>query len=167
MNKILLAVVSFITCAVFFVAKGESPYAPHVDSRFQDLEQGALRVLKFPYSFTVTPGVSGQVYNLSSAIPPQALITKSYVYTNTALTSASANTVTVKCASSDLVAATVPVSFTQYAIINGAITAVTSAVHTGANGCLPTIAVGTGTTGITAGKLTVILEYLLPEISRQ
>lgn len=163
MGKVLWVFFSFVLFAGAFKSFGATPFPPAVEERFQDVEHGSLRLKKFRYSFDDNTQASGASITLAGQFDPESILIRSYVYTNDGLESTSANTIRISCETAgDVLAATNPASFTEFGIINGAITSITSPVRS-SDGCQLTMLIGSGTTGVTEGIITLIVEYFLPD----
>lgn len=166
MKKLLLFVLSFLAASVAFTVYGESPYQPHVAERFRQVENGALRLLKVPYSFTATNAASGDNISTGKSLPADAIVVDSFLYVDEALTGASDNTVAVSCESTgDLFAASGLTSHSQHDLIQGAVSGISTGLRS-SDGCDIEIDIGAGVTGLTAGRLVILLKYFLPEYVR-
>ena len=161
MSKFLIAFFTFVVSATYFVANGASPFQPHVEDRFQKIEYGSRVLKKFRHSFTASNAASGDSITLGN-LPAEAVLMESYVFTNDALVSGSDNTVTISCESTgDIVDASASSAFIENDIVAGDITSKFDPVWS-SDGCDLVMTIGSGTTGITEGILTTIVEYLLP-----
>lgn len=135
------------------------PFNRYIDKRFRNLE-GERRVLKLPYTFSSTNAASGASASLGASIPAGSYILKTYVIVNEDVTSSNSNTVAFGCASTaDLAAANNYADDTVNTIVNGAITAENATLYT-STGCTPTINIGVGASGVTAGELVLVTEFI-------
>jgi hypothetical protein len=172
----LFYVFVFLMVAFFSVANialAETPFHPYEETRFKAIENNidadeALNVI-YSQQFNIKPTAaiyaSGSQVTLGT-LPANAVIVKDFMYIQTALVSASSNTLAVQCESAnDIFTATNLAVEASGTMINGAQnfpnTATKTVVQTGSNGCSVKAVVGSGTTGITAGEVELIIEYVL------
>ncbi len=144
------------------IALADSPFHQYEEDRFRPLENEYNRkyVLNIYQSFA-----SGDTIILGY-LPPNAIITQSWIQTETAMTSASDNTIAIGCDSAtDILGYT---DFTDDAandIIAGSQTGAASAMNYTA-GCAVTATIGasaSGSSGISAGKVVVGLRVFSGE----
>lgn len=138
-----------------------APFTKETTNRFNGLEQEE-RLLKVPYTFTAALAISGATLSLGEAIPADSIITDVFSYVDTDVVSASANTISIGCATdTDLATANDFSDDAVNAVVGGAVViqTKTSYVYTSA-GCTPFLKVGTGTTGITAGRMMFFIKFI-------
>lgn len=116
--------------------------------------EGDERLLKLAYDFTESPVDADEHVSLGVVIPDDYLVTHSYVYVDTDVVSANANTVGLSCENtSDLLAPNDFSDDAEHALVDGAVWANPTTWVRTAGGCTPTMQIGTGASGITAGRL--------------
>jgi hypothetical protein len=143
-----------------------SPFKPEEDKRFRKLEQRVAA--KFFWDFTVQGGASTAAINLrpyysAGQLPANAIITRSYFVTNTAVIAGAGATAAFACGSATILSATaVAGNFsTAYNIYDGAQTGASTVMSkVGSSQCTPTIT--WAVQPATAGRIDVYLDYIKP-----
>ena len=175
MKKLLIA---FLFAISFAALATTAPFHPYDEERFETLEDvtgvtypqtgpketvgySYQRIIKAVYDAAVNGGSENTDYALGVTIPANHIVTEASYRPTVTIVSGSDNTVALKCDSAnDLISA---VDMTDFATDGasayryGALTpSSTASVIT--DGCELTITVGSGSTGITAGKLDIFLK---------
>lgn len=108
--------------------------------------------------------------NLGKSLPARAIVTRNYFSIgDTAVTAASDNTLALGCGATDnLKSATDFTDAAAHSLVDGAATGASSAmVVIGSSACDVTYTVGSGASGITAGKITAFIEYVLGDFATE
>lgn len=122
------------------------------------VKKAARAVLSVPS----TGYASGDVIALNTKIPANAIVSNYFYKIDTAVVSASDNTVQVACDGEELFAAADLTDLTPghiegvWADASGDLVAID-------NECSPQVTIGAGASGLTAGKVIYFFEYLLSE----
>lgn len=117
-----------------------------------------MKVAKFVYDFAKDGGAVGAVVVGANLIPANALVVRGMVHVDTAVLSGGSATVALGLeTATDILAATAKASLTLAAKLDTVPvgTAATAVKTTAARGLTVTV----GTAALTAGKITVFLEY--------
>jgi hypothetical protein len=175
MKQILFAVLLIFS---FYLQATPSPFHKHENDRFSTLEDvtgvtfpqtdpketagySYQRIVKATYDASVDGGSENTDYALGITIPSGHIITEVSYRPTLTIVSASNNTIALKCeAANDLITAVDMTAFATTGASNyryGQLTpSGTASVLT--DGCELTLRVGSGSTGITAGKLDIFLK---------
>ena len=114
----------------------------------------------FQYDFTKLGGAVGNILLKGDDLPLNALVTKVWIYTSVAVTSAGAATIALQMQSAgDLLAATGKASFSLNSVQDG-IPMNTAATAVRATSDISYLTMVVGTAALTAGKIDVIIEYV-------
>lgn len=178
MKNIFAALALLLTTVTAHAAILGAPYQPEVDSRFDAIEQGAFmkqglypqgaadgvgikHYVKATYDFAKQGGAVGTYTILTPALPKNAVITRSYIYSITQPTTAASGTLAFKCQNaSDILAATAAASFgAAGAAIDGASTGAAANFKYTTAACNIQAVIATG--ALTAGKVAVYVEYAI------
>ena len=118
------------------------------------------RVAYFEYDFAMDGGAVGDITLRGDRLPNDAVITSGMIHVNTAVTSGGSATVALKVLSAgDVLAATAKTSLTLNALLDTVpVGTAATAVRTTSAGLGVTMTVAVA--ALTAGKITVALEYL-------
>lgn len=171
--------IGFVLCLFLAnIAFGESPFPPYLENRFDALEFGSVKLHKAKYEFTSTQA-SGTEINLGKSLPARAIVIRSWLSIgDTAITSASNNEIAFGCgsASNNLRAATDFTDNAAHGVIDGAVTGASSTfVSIGSSACDLKLYVGpsgfgpgvNAGSGITAGKITLFVQYVLGDFATE
>lgn len=146
------------------MAFASSPFRPAEHARFMKLENHES-MAKIAHDFSEDAVVSGETLALTGTIPADSIITQVSVVVMDSLTSASDNTVALGCESTaDLDAANDLTDDADNSVEPGTprVNDEDTWVYT-SDGCVPTLSIGVGTTGITAGRLMYFIKYIQRE----
>ena len=161
----LLALLFLITLTS--VAFAQSPFRRAEHDRFSKVENEE-RLLKLAVDFSETNVVSGGTLALAGSIPADSIVTSVSVTVTDTLTSASDNTVALGCGSADDLDAAVDLTAVSDNAFSKGVPRPNDEdtwVYT-ANTCTPTLTIGSGATGITAGRILYYIKYIQREIVR-
>lgn len=164
--KTFLCLLFFISSLQIFAA---SPFQPHDEKRFSEIEanvtalQGNRKYYqRATYTVSSTLAAAATFDFTGISLPAGAIITDAYLLVETQVVSANDNTIAIGCDSSnDLKAAADLTDDTAGTFVAGAITGAAANHVELAAVCVPEGTVGAGASGITAGALTLVVEYLL------
>ena len=164
MRKGLTLFLSFVAVLVIsgYAHAGRALNYKEINTKFATAENEE-RLLKLGYTFSAL--ASGETAALTDSVPADSLITDVSVYVNTAIVSASDNTVSLGCATaSDLDAAFDFTDTTANSVVEGTprVDDPSTWVYT-SGGCTPTLTVGAGTTGVVSGRSIYLIRYIMPE----
>lgn len=178
---ILLLLLSLVNVGVTQAAFKGIPFSPEADARFNALETGgsigsgtvseskltvptanglnASRKARVQYSFATVGGTIGAI-PLGVTLPAHAIIVRSYIYTDAAITGTS-STVALSCGvANNIFSAASMTSITAGTFTEGVSTgAATVFKDVGAAACAVTATIATA--NVTAGKFTVWIDYVV------
>lgn len=152
--KVFIILLTFLFCSQVY---GASPFMPHTEKRFQELEKQITQ--RFTYDVAVHTGTVA-AHGLGVYLPPKAAMIRSFAYVDTAFTTGT-GTVAISCEdSANIFSAFDPSTPSAGDFVEGnqtgAISAATAAI---AARCEITATVGA--TAQTDGKLTGWVTYVL------
>jgi len=137
-----------------------TPFLPHEESRFKELERIKVRRDVLNISSTLASGATVIV----GSLPTSAVVKQVVVVVETPFTSASGNTLKLGCLStSDLLAATDFADDNANTLVAGVPVDTAASMVYVTSGCNMTATVGSGATGISAGKLIFHTVYMMGE----
>jgi len=132
-----------------------------LEGRATLLEDGTLKYKSFTLNVTATLAAAATVVFVEAQLPAGAVIVKSFAQVETQVVSADDNTIALACGSAAILAAT-DLTDTAAGFIALAITDVaTTYKAVGAAVCSPTVTIGAGASGVTAGKVKFTVAYIL------
>lgn len=190
--KFLPLILALLISTNAFADRKGSPFHPHDDKRFDAIEDQleetseaaslARKQARFVYDVSVDGGASTAEIPLGVTIPAGAVLTKAYLYINTAFTDSGTGSLAIECGGTrdilgytDITAQTIntlliggyedsQTNIPSLGVLipeTGSVTAVTTAVNSVTTACEITAIVrgDSGYVPLTGGKLTGIIEY--------
>lgn len=186
MKKLFLVLILAMTSITAYADIEGAPFMPESDKRFNAIEQGnhykinsypvgaadghwARQLAMATYDFsslggssTANPnGAGAGIYDLKIALPANAIITQTWLYSLTKPTTSASGTLAFYCQNaSDILAATAAASYaTAGASIDGSSTGAAAAFKYLTAACDIKAKIATG--ALTAGKVTAYVEYVV------
>jgi len=175
MKRVLFATLVMFSLAVFAT---QAPFHKDVDDRFKTLENTTgvtfpqtdpketagysyMRTIKVQYDAAVDGGTADTSYALGVTVPDDSIIIESNFRVTGTVVSSSDNTIAFTCESSgDIIAAIDMTDYATSSYRHGAITATPASSALLSDGCEIRAEIGSGTTGVTAGKIDLFLKVL-------
>lgn len=154
-KSLLLTMVLCALTANVFAAK--SPFGPKLQKELKSL--GKEKVARALLSVNSTLD-AGDTVGTNVVIPAGAVISDAFVYVDTQVVSGSDNTINFYCGGIDLLEDIDMTNSADDALVQGAQTAGTIASYDyQASNCNITASIGSGDSGVTAGKLYLFVRY--------